>query len=270
MIVFSDFSEQQSKEVEYIKVPVLDRKVPEGYRLEKQPIILPHRIMSYLFNEVNLDIPKAGLHSFWEASHLRGDPVASDLALVRDRVPLGLYGDAAQLVTRYKKEKIMCLWLNIPCWRPKSVRFSRFLMWSCDDGLILENKTVNSVLRWIVWSCNILYDGINPTYAPGGRLLNAKNLERSGTPITWDNRQFCVAELRGDWEFHKMVWNFKCSWKSIDICFRCPAVSKSDNDAGKLYWNCQEGCSWEQQKFSTAQFISQRLPDRHICYLHSI
>ena len=114
MIVFSDFSEQQSKEVEYIKVPVLDRKVPEGYRLEKQPIILPHRIMSYLFNEVNLDIPKAGLHSFWEASHLRGDPVASDLALVRDRVPLGLYGDAAQLVTRYKKEKIMCLWLNIP------------------------------------------------------------------------------------------------------------------------------------------------------------
>lgn len=224
--------------------------------------------MTYLFDQVKLEITSAELHSFWKDAHDGGEPTAIDLESVRNRVPLGLYGDAAQLITRYKKEKILCLWLNIPCWRPRSVRHSRFLIWSCDEALVLSNKTLNTVLRWVVWSCNALYQGFNPTCAPGGGLLSGKNLARAGTAITCGNHKFIVSELRGDWEFHKLLWNFRCSWKAIDICFKCPAVSKSD-DPELLYWNYHEGCRWEREQFTTTEFISQRLPDRHICYSHA-
>ena len=41
---------------------------------------------------------------------------------------------------------------NIVIFRPRSIRYSRFLLWSCDVSLLYKNRTVNSILRWVVWS----------------------------------------------------------------------------------------------------------------------
>ena len=257
---------RNAKEMISISVPVLDEKTPSGYRYEKQPRLLPHRIMAYIIDHVGLDISPAAVNKFWLDAHAGGEPIAADLEACQDRIPLGLYGDGAQLFTRYRREKLMCLWLNVPIWRPRSVRYSRFLLWSCDASLLLGNKTMNAVLRWITWSCNCLYAGTNPTRGLGGKPLPEKLKMLGGTPLTASNRTFQVVEIRGDWEFHKLLWNFRCSWKSTTICFKCTALSKS-NDTGLLYWNTKDDCTWTQQEFNTSQYISQRLPDRHICYL---
>lgn len=37
-------------------MPVVDKKAPRGFQYVKQPILYPHRIMSFLFDEANLQI----------------------------------------------------------------------------------------------------------------------------------------------------------------------------------------------------------------------
>ena len=255
-----------NKEMEHIWIPSLDEKCPNGYRLQQQQMLFPHRIMSYLFNECNLQIPEADIHQYWDNAIADGETYASVES--RHRIPLGIYGDSAQLITKVQFEKILCFFLNIPIFRPRSVRYSRFLLWSCDSSLLFKNRTVNAVLRWVVWSLNCLYYGTNPTTRPGNRPLSKAEEDRAGTWITNRKHQFQVVECRGDWEFHKMIWQFKASWKggvNVGICFRCPAMLKSDNP-GLLYWNMEEGSAWCQEEFSTVEFISKMLPSRNICH----
>ena len=247
-----------------IWVPVTDDKCPAGYRLEQQPILFPHRIIKYLFDECHVTIPEAEIQKFWDHSLLVGEPFAHPVSSP-GRIPIGFYGDAAQLITKVRREKLMCFWMNLPLFRPRSVRYSRFLLWTCDSRNLFLNRTTNAVLRWICWSMNILYDGVNPYSRPGGRQLTRAEAQRAGHPVTNDHHLFQVTELRGDWEFHKFVWNFKSSWVSIHVCFRCPAMTRSD-DVGLLYWNADdENSTWAQAEFSTDQYIARRLYPRHVC-----
>jgi hypothetical protein len=252
--------------MEHIWVPVLDEKCPNGYRLQQQQMLFPHRIMSYLFNECHLEIPEADIHQYWDNAIAGGETYASVES--RHRVPLGIYGDSAQLITKVQFEKILCFFLNIPIFRPQSIRYSRFLLWSCDSLLLFRNRTVNAVLRWVVWSLNCLYHGINPSSRPGNSHLSEAEKDRAGTWITNRKHQFQLVECRGDWEFHKLIWQFKASWKggvNVGICFRCPAMLKAD-DPGLLYWNMDEGSAWCQQEFDTVEYISKMLPSHNICH----
>lgn len=216
--------------------------------------MFPHRIMGYVFNEVGLDFTQKQLHAYWDSAIEAGEGWASED--VQSFVPLGLYGDAAQLAVKIRKEKLLCLWLNVPCFRPRSIRYSRFLLWSIDTRRILPQHTLNSVWRWIVWSCNALYTGRHPTVGPTGQPLKVAAQQRAGTLITHQGHRFQCTELRGDWEFHKLVWELpKCSWVSTCVCFKCPARAKSD-DAGLLYWNADPSSKWSLEEFTTAQFIS--------------
>ena len=256
--------------MDHIPIPVLDEKNPNGFRVEKQPILLPHRIMSHVFDECQLDIPASATNQYWDNAIASGEKHASQDS--RHRVPLGLYGDAAQLVTRYRIEKNMCFFLNIVIFRPRSIRYSRFLLWSCDTKLLFKNRTINSVLRWIVWSCNALYEGVHPDALPGNALLvSQSDKDLAGTWITRQRYQFQVVEIRGDWEFHKSIWQFKSSWKggvNCGICYRCPAMARSD-DHGLRYWCLNdESSTWARGEFDTTQFVCKMLPSVNIC--HSI
>ena len=255
------------QELERVWVPVACEKCPAGYRMEQQLMLFPHRIMTYLFNECKVEIPAAEVDRFWSNAMAGGETYATEES--RGRIPLGFYGDSAQLITKYRYEKMMCFFINIPIFRPKAVRYSRFLIWSCDNSLLYKNRTTNAVLRWVVWSLNFLYDGINPTCRPGNRPLSAGECQRAGQPVTNAHHKFQVVELRGDWEFHKFIWNYRCSWKggvNMGICFRCPAMAKSPDD-GLLYWNYHDNSTWSQRDFDTVDFITQRLPRSHICPL---
>lgn len=85
---------------------------------------------------------------------------------------------------------------NIVIFRPRSIRYSRFLLWSCDVSLLYKNQTVNSILRWVVWSFNILYEGIYPSARPGGLPLASKaERDLAGTWLTRQKYQFQVVEV---------------------------------------------------------------------------
>ena len=88
-----------------------------------------------------------------------------------------------------------------------------------------------------------------------------------GNWLTHRRHLFQVVELRGDWEFHKLIWQFKCSWKggvNVGICYRCPAMGRCD-DADLLYWNMDdENSSWARQEFNTTDYLAKRLPANNI------
>ena len=230
--------------------------------------MMPHSIIAFLFNGCQLDIPTAVVHQFWDNAFAGGEPYASEDS--RHRVPIGFYGDAAQLITKVRYEKLLCLWLNVVIFRPKSIRYSRFLLWSCDVALLYKSRTLNTILRWLVWSFNCLYEGTYPMIRPGNRPLEPHEKDRAGTWITNKKLQFQVVELRGDWEFHKLVWQFKCSWKggvNVGICYRCPAMVRA-RDPGLIYWNMDdENSTWAKEEFDTTDFICKRLPSTNVCVL---
>ena len=257
-----------NEELEKIWVPVADPKNPAGYKLEQQPILFPYRILTYIFSEVGLEIGQEDIEQYWDNAIAAGEPHANESS--RGKVPLGLYGDSAQLITKIRKEKLLCLWLNIPIFRPKAVRYSRFLIWCIDNSLLLENKTTNSVLRWVVWSLNSLFEGFNPSTRPGGRPLTPEEELRAEKPFTPQRHSFQVVELRGDWEYHKFLWKFSSSWKGLQTCFKCPCLSKSRGDDGMLYWDVTENNSWSRGEFTATDFINHQLPKRHICTLNRI
>lgn len=93
--------------MEYIAVPVYDEKVASGYRVEQQAVLFPHRILGYVFDQCCLDIPESVINQFWDNAMAGGEAYASPAS--RHRIPLGLYGDSAQLITKYRVEKLMCL-----------------------------------------------------------------------------------------------------------------------------------------------------------------
>ena len=74
-----------------------DEKHPAGYRLQQQQMLFPHRLVTYLFNDCGLKIPTADLHKYWDDALEVGEPFATPES--RDRIPIGIYGDSAQLAT---------------------------------------------------------------------------------------------------------------------------------------------------------------------------
>ena len=230
-------------------------------------MLFPHRLVTYLFNDCGLKIPTADLHKYWDDALEVGEPFATPES--RDRIPIGIYGDSAQLATVYQVEKITCIFMNLVIFRPNAVRYSRFLVWCCDTSLLFRNRTTNTIYRWLVWSLNCMYDGLNPTNRPGGRPMTSAEIGRAGKPLTHAHHRFQLVECRGDWEWQKAVWEFKCSWKggvNVGLCYRCPCMAKCQ-DPGLLYFNDEENSLWAQNEFDTNDFITQRLPHRHICVL---
>ena len=243
-------------------IAVADPKAEKGYRIQNSPLLLPHRVIGYLFNHAGLEISPRVLEQYWDRSLASKEPHASEES--RGRIPLGFYGDSAQLFTKYKKENLTCLFINIPIFRPKSVRFGRYLIWCQDTKLLYKNRSLNTILRWVVWSFNCLYTGLHPSVGPGGQpLSDVRALQRAGSRITRQGHLFQLVECRGDWEWHKKVFRTKAAWQGNEVCYRCPAMGKGD--ASGLYFNFTSNSSWWDRDFDSDEFIQKMLPDRNMC-----
>ena len=118
------------------------------------------------------------------------------------RVPVGLYGDSARYTnsTGYA-EKLLCVTLSLPLYSPKSVRSSRYLLFSIRESLMVDFATT-------IW----------PT-----RELN--QLFHDGIPGPQGSVCVAVGEFRGDWAFHADSMARSRRWNSHSMCFRCPATS---------------------------------------------
>lgn len=253
------------QEIETIRVPVQSPKPPHYLSMATYPIVHPHRILSYLFNDCGLQISSSEVEEFW--THSRGvqEPWAIHSSATSEHIPLGVHGDSARLWTQYRFEKITAIWMNIILFRPASARHSRFLLFSCPTNSMVKNRTLNRVWRRLSWSFNAAFTGMNPTCGEGGRALSGGDLTRSGTPITNSKRKFSLCELRGDWEWHVQIWRPCASWVSNNICFKCPCRAKGE--ASNLYHCIEPTCTWIQEEYNLEEFISQRLKDRHLCDL---
>lgn len=76
-------------------------------RMETMPIIHPHRIITYLFDTVKLKQLDEDVVQFWQHAKHFGEGWSLHTTSTEHHVPLGIFGDGAQLVTQFKKEKLI-------------------------------------------------------------------------------------------------------------------------------------------------------------------
>lgn len=195
------------------------------------------------------------VEDYWNHSRTVQEPWAINHPASSRHIPLGLHGDAARLWTQYKFEKLVGVFLNIVHWRPRSVRHSRFLLFSIPYEKLYKNRTMNHVFGALASNLNSCFEGLDPW---------------TGLQLTRGNQKFAVTELRGDWEWHVQVWRPTASWQALKVCFKCPAISMvSGGDPKYLYHNTgtsEEGeCGWIREEFSLNAFVARRLKDRNLC-----
>ena len=252
------------QEMDTIKIPVVDKKSPTGLSVETYPILHPHRVLSYLFDVVKIEIDTAKLHNFWDHAISVGEPWAVSSPATREHIPLGVHGDSARLWTVYQVEKQMSISLNLPLFRPRSTRFSRFVLITCPSNKLYKNRTLNAVWKRLVWSINACFDGLNPTVGVGRVALTGPDALRAGTPMTAKGLKFCLTEIRGDWEFHRDCWRPTAAWNATNICIHCPARASGPDPY--LYYNTPEdNSSWDKEEFGLDEFVAKRLKDTHLC-----
>lgn len=156
------FTDRLAKELETIRLPVVNKKSPRGISVESFPIIHPHRILAYLFDEVGLEVDIARVREFWTHSREFQEPWAVLSPASDDHIPIGLWGDSARLWTVYRIEKQMSITINLPLFRPRSTRHSRFVVFTIPAEKLFKNRTLNGVWRRLTWSINSCFTGLNP------------------------------------------------------------------------------------------------------------
>ena len=217
-----------------------------------------HTIIAFL-EKSGLQISQHSLREYWSHHQQVGETWAQHGE--HDRIPLGIYGDSARCATTFGFINLIGIFCNVILWKPKAVRYSRFLVFAIPEQSLWRHHTLNVVYRRICWSLNCLYDGLHPNKGPYEEDLPAHLAALSGSNFA---NRYMVTEIRGDWQWHKKVWRFeRCSWIAVNMCHQCPAKSVSNNPRD-LYWMFDDN-SWEDCPFTTDQFIAERIPSRGIC-----
>ena len=218
----------------------------------------PHEIVAYLFDEIRLCIPQHAVHEYWQHARAFQEPWACCHPGTVAHIPLGLYGDSARIDTTFASDKVLGIFINFPLWRPKSIRFSRFLVFAIEEKRCWKHFTLDAVLRRVVWSLNLLFSGVAPLVDFDGTVLPTSVC----TTICQRGQVFAVTEIRGHQLFHKEVFRFTSSWtwKSLRVCYKCDAKSRGDC----LYYSFD---SWLPTEFSLEQFLAFRMPRRHLSAL---
>ena len=230
-------------------------------------VVDPHLIINYLFDVVGVDIPASAVRSFWRHHHAVRSPWLETCEASIDHVPVALYGDGARCRQQAYRpvEKVLGLCLSLPLWRPKSSRFSRWLLFSIDETLLYKRKTLNAVFRRLVWSINSMFTGCFPVRDELGRPLNDA---KAGRPLTKCGRAFAFTELRGDWSYFALIFGFNSSWKAgtnKSVCFLCEAFGAGN--PGNQYYHIDENCRCWGSMYNKASFLAREMPNQDICYL---
>ena len=255
--------------IEQINIPVRYTDLDDGeskFKIEKWPILYPHMVMHFLFQKSGLKISTDAISKYWRHHHEFGAEWAQD-PRTHAMVPLGIFGDGARVNLQFGgSTNVVGIFMNLVLFRPKSVRMSRFLLFTIGEEQLWGYSTINAVLRRLVWSFNQLFTGHHPTTDWVGKELPPHLAKLSGTPITSDGLKFCVTEVRGEWSWHKKIWRWpRVSWKAISMCHWCRAVSKGEWT--DLYWNFTPQSQWHDNEFTLDEFMEERLPEQGICFL---
>lgn len=247
-----------------LPVKYLDADGKSTVVAEDWPIIDIHDTMSYLFNEAGIEISSSNLRTFWEHSKTFGEPWAEQVssAEMESLIPIGFYGDSARVdMQNYTSVHVLSFFCDIILWKPKSVRWSRFLVMSIEEER-LTSGTIPAILRRVAWSLNHCFAGRYPEEGHLGQPLSGKALRLAGQPLCANGLRFQCVELRGDWSYQKKLWRFanRTRWSGENVCHLCNAkgISQSWED---VYWNVE---SASHTDFSLIEFLNNRIPARQV------
>ena len=217
-------------------------KTPEGAVVESElPVILPHVLLEYLLKDCGLCLEDEQVLAYWRHMEEVQDPWALSTKDFRaaSQEPvwtLGLYGDEACMqINNAPYDKIVGIYLNVPLFRPKSSRLSRYLLFAIEGTkTVSAEATFFPILRALVDSCN----------------------KASEEGVL--GRRFLVSEIRGDQLWNKFLFQHISWWKATKVCFRCSACA-TPSSLSYLINGSQQG--WETTLRSTNQFVLEELPE---------
>lgn len=240
-------------------------KSPGGFEMVRLEMIDPHVMIQYIWNIVGLQLDPQDVKTYWDHHRQVGSPWTTACAdASSDMIPLGIYGDSARArqLPFTAPEKVVGIYLNCPIFRPKSVRQSRWLLFSIQEELLYGRKTLNAIYRRVTWSINSMWFGHLPTQGPFGEPL----LQQPGVPITTNFNKFCITEIRGDWSWHKTVFGLVSSWKggaNCPVCWKCPAYASGDSR--HHYYHVDDQSMDRTPEHTLVEFMLYEMPDEDIC-----
>ena len=241
-------------------MPLNDPDEPLGFRFDYVNVLEAHSLIRYLIDECGLAIDESAVHRYWDVARKRGVPWAVSHPASRNHIPLGLYADSARVDTEFGQYKVIGIFMNLPLFRPKSTRYSRWLLWSSREDKMYRHHTLNRIYARVTWSMNLLFDGVMPRTGPSGEPLPLSQSQLAGAPICRAGHVFACTELRGDWLYHKQCFRFTASWSGHTICFKCTA--RRVGHAEDLYTNVDSAAKWLQEEFDTVDCLALRMPTR--------
>ena len=255
---------RKAKESSFVLAPIKS-KGPGGFEMVQLEMIDPHVMISYIWNVVGLQLDPQDVKSYWDHHRqVRSPWTTACLDASSDMIPLGIYGDSAKArqLPFTAPEKVVGIFLNCPIFRPKSVRQSRWLLFSIQEDLLFGRKTLNAIYRRVTWSINSMWFGYLPTQGPFGEPL----LQQPGVPITTNFNKFCVTEIRGDWSWHKTIFGLVSSWKggaNCAVCWKCPSYAYGDSR--HHYYHIDDQSMDRTPEHTLVEFMLKEIPEEDIC-----
>jgi hypothetical protein len=218
------------------------------YEVVTVPLLDPDKLVAYLFKQ-GLTIPQELVNDFWEKKRMSGEKWVTDCPAYNNHIPIALYGDSCRLYPTRADSKYLGIFISFPLWRPRSTRYSRWCIFSLEVAKLYGRETLQPVLQRITWKLNMLFEH-------GIEGLNGQRMK------------FFCSELRGDWEWHKQLFDLTSSWKGAknNVCFRCDCTAKSDDDPKKLYYCLDDDPNWKE--YSLTEFLASQIRHSPPCSLH--
>ena len=210
----------------------------------KIPVLLPHRILDFLFNDLGVEIPHGELQRYWNHCK-RFCPWASPPELDGSHIPITLYGDTARYGTGFDQSKVTGCFMSLVLWRPKSTRMSQWLLWNLNAEYSLGSRSHNPLYLVVVNSLNACFDGVSPE---GQRL----------------HHKFCVTQIKGDWEYHWQTFRLNRYWKTKFVCWRCDAANATDA-RHSCFDVMSDSPSWMETEQSHEAFVVHGVKPDHLC-----
>lgn len=213
-----------------MKVKKLDYTT--GFETIKVPFLDPDKLVESLI-KAGLTISERHVTEFWDKKRHSGETWAAHSPASSSHIPIAIYGDSCRLYASRADTKFLGIFISFPLWRPRSTRYSRWCIFCLENSKLYGQHTLFPVLQRLTYKLNMLFE--------------------NGVPGL-DGRAFrcAVTEIRGDWEWHKQLFNLSSTWKGVkNVCFRCNCSSRSDNPKN-LYYCLDEDPDWKE--FTLAEF----------------
>lgn len=138
---------------------------------------------------------------------------------------MGIYADEAQYGLS-NADKVFGIFLNLPLFRPRSIRMSRWCIFAIRSNFLAGCQTIYPALAQIVKPMSVA-------------MLSQ---DSDGGALTTDGANFMVTELRGDLALHKL--------SAHSSCFFCGAQAVGDSCT---FDEIGPAASWVPTRFTHTQ-----------------